>query len=413
MKKKIAIIVSSLLVLTALAAVLKRQDYFGGSSSVTYTFTTTEGKAKIPFSMVGSHVTFAVSINESEPLNIVLDTGMPMPNEIMFWNSEKIENLQLNYTDKTEIQGAGGEREKIFTQIAKSIPVTLDEIEFHDLNVMVMPGTGSFTNHFDGVIGAAFFRNFVVEVNHDDMMIYLSEKSTYLPNPQSGAVPFHIADRFPQCTVDLTVGDKIIATDLVIDLGASHVLSLNTENLDNFHLPEKTISTALGKGLSGMIYGDIGRVEKIQLGGFALENIVASFPRPDQQKNVSNVEKNGNLGNGFFSRFNVTFDYANKLLYLEPNHSHSDAFEYDMSGLRKKQRDDGLFLVTELIKNSPAELAGVKPDDVIVAINGRPASELTKHVFARMCEKDGETLVLTISRNNEPVEVSLKLRRLI
>ncbi len=54
---------------------------------------------------------------------------------------------------------------------------------------------------------------------------------------------------------------------------------------------------------------NIGRVEKINVGGFVFENIVARFPAPDQQRKMSKVEKNGNLGNGFFRRFNVTFDY--------------------------------------------------------------------------------------------------------
>ncbi len=250
--KKIIIVVVSLLVLTAIAAILKRQDYFCGSS-ISYSFTTTEDKAKIPFTMVGNHITFTVSIEKSEPLNIVLDTGMPMPNEMMLWNSEKIENLNLNYSDQTELQGAGGDREKIFSQIAKKIPVTLDEIEFHDLNIMVVPRMDAFAGHFDGIIGAAFFRNFIVEINHDDMMVYLYDENTFLPKSQSGAIPFQMEDRFLKCTVELAVDDRIVSTDLVIDLGASHVLSLNTENLDDFQLPDKTIKTALGKGLSGVI----------------------------------------------------------------------------------------------------------------------------------------------------------------
>ncbi len=47
---------------------------------------------------------------------------------------------------------------------------------------------------------------------------------------------------------------------------------------ETFRLPEKVIRAQLGRGLNGGINGNLGRVDKMRLGRFELNNVVASFP---------------------------------------------------------------------------------------------------------------------------------------
>ena len=71
-------------------------------------------------------------------------------------------------------------------------------------------------------------------------------------------------------------------------------------------------------------------------------------------------------------RFNITLDYRAGQAFFEPNAALGEADLADRSGLRANAAPGG-FKVVFVVKDSPAMLAGVGVDDVIVAVNGRPA----------------------------------------
>jgi carboxyl-terminal processing protease len=50
---------------------------------------------------------------------------------------------------------------------------------------------------------------------------------------------------------------------------------------------------------------------------------------------------------------------------------------YDRSGLRLNKESPGYFTVTRVMPGSPAELAGVETGDKVLAIDSRPASQMS------------------------------------
>lgn len=76
--------------------------------------------------------------------------------------------------------------------------------------------------------------------------------------------------------------------------------------------------------------------------------------------------------------------------------------------------ETGNLLVIAPVEGSPAELAGIQPNDRILNINGVPATELTLDEAAeRMRGKVGTTVVLTIARDDAaPRDVSLMRDRI-
>ena len=68
--------------------------------------------------------------------------------------------------------------------------------------------------------------------------------------------------------------------------------------------------------------------------------------------------------------------------------------------------------VLELMENSPATEAGIEVGDVIAAVNGRPANELTLSAINELLELP-VPCELTIERGPEVIKTTLTPRRII
>ncbi|MCI0349467.1 MAG: PDZ domain-containing protein [Acidobacteriales bacterium] len=123
----------------------------------------------------------------------------------------------------------------------------------------------------------------------------------------------------------------------------------------------------------------------------------------------------GIIGGEILRRFTAIFDYSRKRMILEPNAALDEPYEHDMSGL---------FLLAEgkvvktikahrVFANSPAAEAGLREGDVIVAIDDKPAQELTLNQLKQMFRQEGREYALSVRRNGELLTAKIKLRRLV
>jgi len=215
--------------------------------------------------------------------------------------------------------------------------------------------------------------------------------------------------------VDLKVkvaSGPLVDLQVVVDLGASHTLSLNMDTIEQFAIPASNISRKIGHGVSGPVLGKVGRIDGLKLGGFAFENVVATFPISEHQHPGGMDSKNGNLGSGILKRFNVTFDYANKRMLLEPNKSFEAPFEWDMSGMRLEPVDAGL-RIDDLVAGSPAADAGLAVDDVLTHVDGEPVSTENLFELRERMKLDGTEMKIKATREGRSVDVKLTLRRMV
>jgi C-terminal processing protease CtpA/Prc len=65
-----------------------------------------------------------------------------------------------------------------------------------------------------------------------------------------------------------------------------------------------------------------------------------------------------------------------------------------------------------VLENSPAAEAGLRKDDVITAIDGRAASDLTFSKLLEMFERPA-SYKLTVGRGEQTLTVTLKPRKLV
>lgn len=256
-----------------------------------------------------------------------------------------------------------------------------------------------------GLIGYELFSSFIVRINYSSKTItYYKHETAYIPR-KGTKVPISIEDRKPYIESELKLPDgKKETVKLIIDTGAGHPLSLETNNGIPYDVPEINIPANLGVGLSGMISGYISRIPNMTVGKFQLSNIICAFPDySNVAAKIYSVSRNGNLGNTILKRFNVVFDYHRKVMYLKPNYLFKEPFEHDMSGIEIAASGPNFeyMIISRVERGSAAERTGLHAGDRIISINFKKAEELgMEEINGLFRSKDGRSVVMQVQPNN-------------
>jgi S1-C subfamily serine protease len=71
--------------------------------------------------------------------------------------------------------------------------------------------------------------------------------------------------------------------------------------------------------------------------------------------------------------------------------------------------DDGKIVVVEAFKDSPADKAGVKADDVITKIDGKDPGTLEEFIKTIRGKKPGDEVKLIVTRDGKEKEIKVKI----
>jgi Do/DeqQ family serine protease len=75
--------------------------------------------------------------------------------------------------------------------------------------------------------------------------------------------------------------------------------------------------------------------------------------------------------------------------------------------LRPEAAKAGGVIITGVLQNGPAAQGGIRPGDVITAVNGKPVSNVSQLLTAVAALKPGVPAPLTVLRGNGPVEIAV------
>ncbi|HUY32939.1 MAG TPA: SUMF1/EgtB/PvdO family nonheme iron enzyme [Pirellulales bacterium] len=95
------------------------------------------------------------------------------------------------------------------------------------------------------------------------------------------------------------------------------------------------------------------------------------------------------LGLAYLSRYLVTFDFPNSVLYLRPGKVYSSPpLFYDLSGL-ELERQGAATIVAQANRNGPGDAAGLREGDSILAIDGRDTRGMSLFAVERGLRLEG------------------------
>jgi predicted metalloprotease with PDZ domain len=103
-------------------------------------------------------------------------------------------------------------------------------------------------------------------------------------------------------------------------------------------------------------------------------------------------------------------NYDKRDIHLLPNSHFNDPFDYSYTGL-ELYYVNGKVLIGDVAEKSPAEKAGLKEGDMVVAIDKNFSQNLQQYKYTLQNLKGRVKII--ISRNNQLIEVDLKVKTIL
>jgi len=369
--------------------------------------------AEIPFRTSSGLILVPVRINDSRELRMYLDTGMSGPVVVLFYK-ELAGEVGLQGAQSVLLRGAGQGEKKPGT-MARGATVKMGGLEMADQTVVVFADSRETSPwQVDGVIGKTLFDKYLTRIDYENSVISLYDPAEARVDAPFQAIPVNLDVGFPIIETTLSVdGRADVPVKLVLDLGHRNALFLNVNAGKGIQTPQTTLKGLAGRGIQGEVPALIGRLAELKLGPFSLKNLPTSFLLPGANIGLRGDLVEGDIGELIFNRFTMVLDYAHKRIFLAPNASFDQPFEYDMSGMFLEQNRDDIYFVIGVIENSPAAENGIQKGDKILSLNGKNVRDYKfAEVFA-LLRQEGRDVKLTIERNQEHFERTLTLRKLI
>jgi C-terminal processing protease CtpA/Prc len=90
-----------------------------------------------------------------------------------------------------------------------------------------------------------------------------------------------------------------------------------------------------------------------------------------------------------------------------PNSHYHDQFDYSYTGL-SIYWEDGIIRIGDIMPGSPAEKAGLRADDILLAINTNFSNSI--QTYKAMLQSPGDKLKLIVRRNKELVTLTMRVK---
>ncbi len=392
------------------------QAQIGGAEIGKHSFLSVDQISRIPFQADLDHIVITPTINGKSRVRLILDTGMPMAGLILIGRENK-GDWGLNFRSEFAAPDSPQNEEPQPSAMVQGVRLDFPGLELTNLTAIVEPPDGSLgrmLRDVDGIVGLEIFGQFAVTIDYDHHEIILEESANFKVPAGAEELPLIMRSGFAwiTCSAEMATG-VVVPLELVVDLGAAHALSLNAGTNANIVPPGNAIETVLGKTVSGLIHGKVGRIRNLRLGNQILKDVMTSF-QTGERHGPSAMEKEGNVGNDVLRRFNVSLDYKKKRLILVPNSHFKDPFEYNMSGIEYSRTPDENLKVERILPGSPGEQSDLKAGDIIFEIAGRPVSGISKDELRRILRARGSTIsLLALSPEKVTKRIALTLRRVI
>jgi hypothetical protein len=362
-------------------------------------------RAIVPFRLLNNHIYIRISVNDQGPFLFIVDTG---GHDLLTPHTAKL--LGLRVQRQTPSQGAG--QKTVVSGYAHVNEIKLGEAVLRNQEVFVLDFQPAAVDgvRADGMLGFEVFRRFVSQVDYQRHTLTLMQAGAFRPSPGAVAVPFVFYDQLPQVNGSF----EGVQGRFDIDTGSRVEVTLTKPFVDRYSLRARDpggVVAVDGWGVGGPVQSYVARASEMRLGSVVIPDIGASLAIREGGSFADNNYA-GNVGSALLKRFNVTFDYFQRIVHFErPSAPAPDTSAFDRSGMWINARDR-CFQIMDITPGGPAAEAGLKVGDQIIAIDGIPVKAIELSDFrAKLRDENPGTVVNLMARDAKGVRrVPLKLR---
>lgn len=384
-----------------------------GQQQGTFSFPSRKSFITVPIEISQNLIVISLRINESPPLNFILDTGI---RTTILTEPAIARILELDMRESIYLYGLGGSG-VIPAARVRDVNLTIEGIRGSNMDLIVLPdGILTFSEVFGfpvyGIIGYDLFRQFPVQIRYQQEQLRIYKEPTYRIPRRSRVIPLQLMEGKPYISVDLIGyrGDTL-STHLLVDLGASHPLYLNNDHVE---MVPQTLEGFLGKGIAGTLMGQVGRLSEIVIGGRAVEKPLVAFPHQQfLTYDGKELGWEGLIGGGLLSRFDLLIDYPSGRMLMDPNRKFGDPFIFNLSGLEVIATGPQYknFIIQHVRPGSAAYEAGIMAGDRLLSLNSRSYKNLTlQQILEILSGEFSEVIRMVVIREAEIIKTRFRLR---
>lgn len=394
------VLIASLLLLCLIVRPLKAQEEFISPPA----HWITEFSFKL---LTGGIILLRATVaDKPDSLNFILDTGSGGIS-LDSTTSERL-HLEGSMSDKT-IRGIAGIRQVkfLYDQQLHLPGLTVDSLNFHINDYDIL--TSSYGEKIDGIIGFSFLQRYIVKIDYDSMRIAVYSHGT-IKYPRGGFMLRPLLLNIPVLNTTIRDGRELNSR-FYFDTGAGMCLLLSSDFAadSSFLRGKRKWYATQAEGLGGKAPMRQGVVKQVKLGPYKFRN-VPSYVFDDEYNVTSYPYLAGLIGNDLLRRFNLVVNYARREIYMTPNSHFKEPFDYAYTGLGMYMID-GLIRVVDVMPGSPAETAGFKADDVVVAVGNNFSRNI--QTYKNMLQNTGEKLKILIIRAGAPRILTMKVKNIL
>jgi hypothetical protein len=368
--------------------------------------------AEVPIDTDFGLVWIEVSVNGSDPLPFLLDTGF----DYSVIDAGVAAALSLTVSDPDTVPQPGGPVEIGLTE---GVTLGVPGGELHDWTLRAIPIAAAAQivgREFAGIIGHDVLAERVWRIDYEAGMMTVYDASSVLP-AVGAEIPVEVIAAEP--FIDAAIVQPhagAIPGRFKLDTGSTDVAGLNL----NFHegasvlAPGQATIPVPGVAVGGETTGILYRIDAFRIGPYSIDSPVIGATL--ESAGFENRADAGTIGGALLRQFTLTLDYPRNRILLEPNGAYGKPAGEDLSGVWPVAHGEDFLVATAriVIPDSPAARAGVLVGDLILAVDGVPVSELRlSGVFDLLRSGAGSTRVLRIDRDGEILDIPVRLEPLL
>ena len=336
-------------------------------------FALADGSAavEVPFEVHDGRLFVNIKVNGKGPIRMLLDSDRgnvlapqamaalgvkPQGNFGTAGTGENQQEVGIARIDRLELGG-----------------VVIDGMLFTAIDISEYMARVEGVDNVSGVLGYELFKRFPVKLDFQRSRATFYDPSRFSYSGGGVGVPVKLRGHVAHVegSVDGLKGVFAIDTSGRGALALTAPFAERNGLIKRYGATQAFVSAA---GADSYAHALLARASALKLGSVAVDRPVVALST-QAGADTANAEVAGSVAYGILRQFNITFDYANGMLYFEKNANYGQPDVFDRSGMWIERRASG-YEVIETIKDGPAARAGLVPGNVIVAIDGKPWNSL-------------------------------------
>jgi hypothetical protein len=267
---------------------------------------------ELPIKLRGGDLLVETRINGSEPMLFKLDTGFG----ITTLHPNRVEPLRLERVGHMTIHGIAGEEQ---ADTYGGAVFDFGGATYAPRRVAVLPSEARRRRrNRDGILGAGFFRRFVVEIDVANRRLRLHDPERFSYAGAGEVIPIEFKRDTPVVEASIVLpGRAPVSARLEIDTGCDGCICLGHQFVAAHKLLEATNAapTDSRRGVGGTADIREGTLAELRLGKLFVKDPSANF---FLEGSPAGVGQAGHIGLGTLQRFKIILDYSRRQLVLEP-----------------------------------------------------------------------------------------------